>query len=103
MSLKTVKLLAALTAVMSIPLLLAFNIKYGWLPQGPPYIFVYSWALLSFLVVPVLLFLGLVTTIRIFLSSDAANRSTRLAWNSMGMLVGMVAEVVFLAARNSTP
>jgi hypothetical protein len=103
LSLKTVKLIASLTVVMSVPLLLSFNIKYVWFPQGPTYIFLYFWGLLSVLVTPVLLLLGIVTTIHIWLSSDAKNKASLFAWNSLGLCVGIIAELIFVAARNSGP
>jgi len=96
-----VKRIALLTVVMSIPLLLSFNIKYVWFPQGLPYIFLYSWGLLSVFVTPALVLLGFVTTIRIWHSSEASNKTSLFAWNSLGMFVGVIAEVIFIAARNS--
>jgi hypothetical protein len=100
---KTVKRIALLTVVMSIPLLLSFNIKYGWFPQGLPYVFLYSWGLLSVFVTPALVLLGFVTTIRIWLSPDGSNRTSLFAWNSLGLFVGVIAEALFIAARNSSP
>jgi hypothetical protein len=101
LSLKFVNRLALLTVVMSIPLLLSFNIKYVWFPQGLPYIFLYSWGLLSVLVTPVLMLLGIITTIHIWLSSDVKSKASLFAWNSLGLCVGIIAELVFVAARNS--
>lgn len=103
MSSKTVKRLALLTVVMSIPLLLSYNIKYQKFPEGLAYGLLFYWGLLSVFVVPVLLILGLVTSTRIFVSSEASSKSSLLAWNLSGILVGAIAEVVFMAARNSTP
>jgi hypothetical protein len=99
---KTVKRIALLTVVMSIPLLLSFNVKYGWFPQGLPYVFLYSWGVLSVFVTPALVLLGFVTTIRIgFRRRDLT--SSLIAWNLLGLFVGVIAEVLFIAARNSSP
>ena len=103
MSATTVKSIALLTVVMSTPLLLSYNIKYQKFPQGLPYLFLYFGGLLSVFITPVLLLLGLIVTIRIFLSSDVSNRPSFLAWNLLGIFVGVIAEVVFIAARNSPP
>jgi hypothetical protein len=98
-----VKRIALLTVVMSIPLLLSFNVKYGWFPQGLPYLFLYFGGLLSVFVTPALLLFGFVTTIRIWLSPDGSNKAYLFTWNSLGLLVGVIAEVIFVAARNSRP
>ena len=79
---------------MNVPLLLSSNIKHQKFPQGLPYLFLYFWGLLSVFVTPVLLLVSVITTIRIFMSSNPPNRSSPLAWNLFGVLVGMVAEVV---------
>jgi len=97
------KRIALLTVVMSIPLLLSFNIKYVWFPQGLTYLFLYFWGLLSVFVTPALLLLGFAATIRIWLSSEEPNKTYLFTWNSLGLLVGVIAEVIFVAARNSRP
>jgi hypothetical protein len=103
-STRTVKAIALATAVMSIPLLLSYNIKYQKFPQGLPYLFLYFWGLFSGFATPVLLLLSAVTTIRIVTSSDhPSTRSSSLVWNSLGILVGVVAEIILIAARNSPP
>jgi hypothetical protein len=103
MSPRTVKNIALFTSFMSVPLLLSYNIKYQKFPQGLPYLFLYFWGLLSAFVTPVLLLVSVITTIRIFISSNPSNRSSPLAWNLFGVVVGVVAEVIFIAARNSFP
>ena len=103
MSSRTVKNIALFTSFMSVPLLLSYNIKDQKFPQGLPYLFLYFWGLLSLFVTPVLLVVSVMTTIRIFMSSNPSNRSSSLAWNLCGVLVGVVAEVIFIAARNSLP
>jgi hypothetical protein len=89
--------------VTSIPLLLSFNIKYARFPQGQPYLFLYFGGPLSVFVTPVLLLLGFVTTIRIWLSSEGSSKTSLFGWNSVGLVVGVVAEVILVAARNSRP
>jgi hypothetical protein len=100
---KTVKWIALLTVVTGLPLRLSFNIEYAWFPQGLPYVFLYFADLLSVFVTPALVFLGLVTTIRIWLSPEGADQRSVFGWNSLGLLVGGIAEVVFVATRNSKP
>ena len=59
--------------------------------------------LLSVFVTPALVLLSWVTTIRIWLSPEGSNKLSLFGWNSLGLLVGGIAEVVFVAARNSKP
>jgi hypothetical protein len=54
-SLRTVKPLAFLTALMSIPLLLSYQIKYQRFPEGLPYLFLYFGGLTSVFLTPALL------------------------------------------------
>jgi hypothetical protein len=73
---KTVKRIALLTAVTSIPLLLSFNIKYALFPQvstGAALRFLCFVGLSVFCLAPALVLLGLVTTVRIWLSSEGSN------------------------------
>jgi hypothetical protein len=43
MSATTVRNIAVLTVVMSVPLLLSYNIKYQKFPHGLHYLFLYFW------------------------------------------------------------
>jgi hypothetical protein len=45
--------------------------------------------------------LGFVTTIRIWLSSERSNKTSLFGWNSLGLSFGLIAKVIFMAARNS--
>jgi 4-amino-4-deoxy-L-arabinose transferase-like glycosyltransferase len=92
-----------LTVVTTIPLLLSFNIKYSWFPQGLPYVFLYFGGLLSVFVTPALLLLGFVPMIRIWLSSERSDKISLFGWNALALSAGVIAEVNFMAARNSTP
>ena len=102
MSPRTVKNIALLTILVSIPLLLSYNIKYFKFPEGLPYLFLYFGGIFSVFLTPVLLLISVITTIRILMSSNPSKRWS-LAWNLFGVLVGVVAEVIFIAARNSPP
>lgn len=96
---QAVKWIALLTVVTSIPLLLSFNIKHVWFPQGLPYLFLYFGGLLSVFVTPAFAVLGFVTTIRIWLTSERSNNTSLFGWNSLGLFAGIIAEVIFVAAR----
>jgi hypothetical protein len=98
----TVKVLAVLTAVMSIPLLLSYDIKYGRFPAGLPYALLFFWGLLSVVVVPMLLLVGL-TMAFLIVKSSCVSRTGLLRWNLAGILVAVVAELIFIAARNAPP
>jgi len=39
--------LAIITIIMSIPLFLSYNIKHVLFPEGLPFVFLFSWGLLS--------------------------------------------------------
>ena len=91
---------AVATIIMSIPLLLSFNIKYQWLPSGDVWGYVYGclffWGLLSIWTVPFLLAALIVLTLRI------RNRSI-LTLNFWGIAIALLAEIIFIAARLSPP
>jgi hypothetical protein len=97
----TVKALSALTVLMSIPLLLSYNIKYQWfLAIG--YGLLFFWGLLSVFVVPILLLMGLTITFLIVKSSHES-KPDLLRWNLAGVFLAVVAELIFIAARNAPP
>jgi hypothetical protein len=96
------KAVALATIVMSIPLLLTFNIKYQWFPEGLLYEILFFWLiLLSIWVVPVLLLILIVLGL-LMVRSKASDRSA-LRWVLWGIAIGLIAEVIFLAAVNSPP
>jgi hypothetical protein len=99
---KTSTALAVITMVMSIPLLLSYNIKYQWFPQGLPFAMLYFGGLLSVYVTPVLLLLEFVLLIWTLLSSNISKK-TSVRWNLVGVVVAATAELVFIAARYSPP
>jgi hypothetical protein len=87
------KAIAIATIVMSIPLLLTYNLKYQIFPEGMPYFLLFFWWLLSMYLVPVLLVVGIVLTISLVRSSDVSRRAL-LRWNLPAISVGAVAEVI---------
>jgi hypothetical protein len=93
------KAVALGTIFMSVPLLLSFNIKYQWFPEGVGYLLLFYWGLLSVFVVPILLAIGI--TLRIVYSKTSDGSA--LKWGLWGVVVGLVAEMVFIAARYSPP
>lgn len=96
----TSKSIALLTVVMSIPLLLSYSIKYGWFPQGLPFLFLFFWGLLSVWVVPLLLVVDLAFVLWISGSSDVSKKPF-LRWNLLGLAIAVMAELMFVAARYS--
>jgi Na+/H+-dicarboxylate symporter len=101
MSAKLSKSISVTTAIASIPLILSFNIKYQWFPRAG-YAYLFFAGLLSVLVVPLLLVIGLVIAVANLRSTNQWRRAN-LRWNLIGVLIAVVAEIIFLAARYSPP
>jgi hypothetical protein len=101
MSAQGAKTIAIITIAASIPLLLSFNIKYQWFPQGL-YGLLYFSGLLSVVVVPILLLSSVVIAIWIQVSPNDVKRMA-FRWNLLSILIAGIAEVIFLAARYSPP
>jgi hypothetical protein len=99
---RTAKIISIATVVMSFPLFFSFNIKYQWFPEGFAYGLLSDWGLLSVYVVPALLLCGIIVLVLILLSSSTSRKSS-LRWNLLGIIIAMIAEVVFIAARYSPP
>jgi uncharacterized BrkB/YihY/UPF0761 family membrane protein len=95
--------LATMTTVMSIPLLLSYNIKYFAFPKGYPYVVLYTWGLLSVLVIPGLLIGEFIAIHRILTSQSVAKKRASLVWNILAMSLAAISEVVFLIVRYSSP
>jgi hypothetical protein len=93
------KVIALATILMSIPLLLSFNIKYQWFPRGLGYALLFFWGLVSVIAVPILLAVGIVLWI---VFSRTCDRSA-VRWGIWGIVVGFIAEIIFIAARYSPP
>jgi hypothetical protein len=87
---------------MCIPLFLSFNIKYQSFPEGLAYGLLSDWGLLSVYVVPALLLSGLIILVWILLSAGISRKNS-LRWNLFGIVIAVIAEMVFIAARYSLP
>jgi hypothetical protein len=96
------KTLAVATVIVSVPLLLSFNIKYQLFPEGLPYALLYFGGLLSVYLTPVFLISGLIVRARILRSPDISKEAS-LRWNLVGVIIAVIAELVFIAARYSPP
>jgi|SRR5882724_3237573 len=103
MSHESVKTVALLTAIMSMPLLLSYNVKYQIFPNGIWYLLLYYWALTSVFVVPILITSGLVVLARILMSRTDLGRPALLRINLLGLTIGLIAECVFLIVRKGRP
>jgi hypothetical protein len=94
-----VKSIAIATIVMSTPLMLSFNLKYQWLPQGILYFALFFSIALSFYAVPCLLAIGIILGLRLYFSETADH--SLLKWSMWGTSVGLIAEIIYIAARFS--
>lgn len=95
--------LPTLTIAMSIPLLLSYNIKHLVFPEGYRYVILYTWGLLSVLVVPILLLLECVVTFCIVASESIGNRRSALFWNILAISIAAIAELTFIIVRKGPP
>jgi hypothetical protein len=94
--------LSVATITMSIPLLLSYNIKYGVFPEGMPYVFLYTWGLLSVIAVPILLFTECVVTLRLIKSPYIADKKSLLVLNVVAMTIASIAGLIFVIVRNGS-
>jgi hypothetical protein len=98
------EILAIATIIMSIPLPLSFIIKYPqWLPAGDVWGWVYGclffWGLLSIWVLPLLLLVLIILTVRITRLKPLDRSPLKSAlW---GIAIALLAEMIFMAARLS--
>jgi hypothetical protein len=90
--------LAITTLLMSIPLLLSYNLKFGPFPQGIPYVLVWSWAVVSFFAVPVLLAFECVVAGWIALKAVGVDRKV-LSWHYIAIPLAIIAEIIALYVR----
>jgi hypothetical protein len=100
MGLGSPRWLPIITIAMSIPLLLSYNIKHFAFPAGYPYVVLYTWGLLSVLIVPILLLIECVVTFRILFSQYVGHRRSALFWNILALGVASIAELTFIIVRN---
>jgi len=99
------KYVALVTCLMSLPLLLTFNVIYGKPLHGTLYDFLLDWWLLSIYAVPVLIFLGLIILLWSLLLLGTSRRPC-LRWNLSGILVGVLAtllEIIFIKMLPKLP
>jgi hypothetical protein len=90
---------AFFTVLMSVPLLLSYNLKFGPFPCGLVYAAVWSWAILSYFAVPILL-----VTELILLAWSTARRSASgevWPWHALALLIATAGEslAVFVSHR----
>lgn len=102
MGLGSPRWLPIITIAMSIPLLLSYNIKHFAFPAGYPYVVLYTWGLLSVLIVPILLLVECVVTFRIVVS-EFTDRRSALFWNILAISIALIAELTFVIVRNGPP
>jgi hypothetical protein len=88
---------------MSVPLLLSYNIKYFVFPEGYPYVILYTWGLLSVLLVPLLLLVECVLTFRILASRGITRRPSSIIWDILAISIASIAELIFIIVRYSPP
>jgi hypothetical protein len=86
--------LAIFTMVMSVPLLLSYNLKFGPFPSGLIYALVWSWSVLSYFAVPVLLVAECIVSGWIGLKYAGAERTAPLRWHILAILVAGIGETV---------
>jgi hypothetical protein len=91
-------LLPQILLIMSLPLYLGYLIKHELLPAGVIFVVLYSWAILSFVLVPILCVVECVVLTRAWFSSDA-QRINALRWHSVGLVGGLGAMLAALAVR----
>jgi len=72
---------AFFTILMSVPLLLSYNLKFGPFPSGLLYAIVWSWAILSYFAVPILL----ATELILFVWSTFGKSTSPPAWPWHGL------------------
>jgi len=91
--------LVILTIVMSVPLLLSYNIRYVIFPEGLPFAILYAWGLVSVFVVPILFLTEVILVWRLARSSETSDRKSKLKYSFAAMSVAFISLVVFLVVR----
>jgi hypothetical protein len=92
------KYLAMITIVMSVPLLLSYNLKFGPFPVGLLYAAVWSWAVISYFMVPVLLVLECVVAGYVAMRTTGPERKV-LPLHAIAVLFSAASEMVALFVR----
>jgi len=84
--------------LMSVPLYLGYLIKHELLPAGVIFALAYSWAVLSFILVPVLCFVEGIVLVRGWLRGSP-DQAHSLAWHLVGLGGGLGAMLAAFAVR----
>ena len=85
---------AFFTILMSVPLLLSYNLKFGPFPSGLLYAIFWSWAILSYFSVPVLL----ATELILFVWSTLGKSTSAPVWpwHALALLIAAAGESLAL-------
>ncbi|MGA9978737.1 MAG: hypothetical protein WBQ08_08890 [Candidatus Sulfotelmatobacter sp.] len=92
--------LALVTMVMSVPLLLSYNLKFGPFPRGLVYALAWSWSVVSYFAVPALLATECVVTGWIVLKRTGTERSAVLPWHILAILLAILGETVAIVVSH---
>src|SRR5262249_17796053 len=92
---------AMLTLGMSLPLLFSFQLQAPpTFLQGVPYILIWTWAVVSVVIVPVLIGLEIIACVFHFRRLNLGQaRRTLLLSHATALVFALVAEIVFMSAR----
>ena len=95
-------ILSIFTMVMSIPLFLSYQIKYVLFPAGFPFVFFFSWRLVSVPLVPILLLLEILVLGQMLLGPARIGSLAReLVFTFAAIFTAVASIIVFLIVRSS--
>lgn len=92
------KYLAIVTIVMSVPMLLSYNLKFGPFPPGIIYAAVWSWAIVSYFLLPVLLVVEFGFAAWVAFRTVGPERKV-LSWHIVAILIAVAAETTAIFVR----
>ena len=93
---------AMLTLGMSLPLLFSFQLKTPpALLQGPPFILIWTWAVVSAITVPVLTGLEIIACVFHLRRRNQGEAKAAMPFHATALVVAIVAEIMFMSARRS--
>jgi ABC-type Mn2+/Zn2+ transport system permease subunit len=90
-------LLPRIVLLMSVPLYLGYAIKHGLVP-GVVFAFLYSWSIVSFVLVPWLCVAECALLVRAWRREDP-RRASLLRWHGIGLGSGVLAVLATFAVR----
>jgi len=93
------KVLAIITVIMSIPLFLSYNIKHVLFPEGLPFVFLFSWGLVSVFLVPILLLIEIVVLWTLLQSPGDNLGSIHVMYTICSICVAILSIAVFYVVR----